>query len=73
MCVCEIVFALLKIKKCTLAGVAVWVELIGDGGVNVGLLSALRRLGPPEGGVCCINSDVIQHFQFDPDALQTTP
>lgn len=50
-------FAPLKIKKCTLAGVAVWVELIGDGGVNVGLLSALRRLGPPEGGVCCINSE----------------
>lgn len=50
--------------KCTQASLAVWVLLINDGGVVIGLLSTLRKLDSPEGSFCCVNSEC--YFQFDP-------
>lgn len=55
--------------KCTLARLAVWEVLIS--GVNIGLLSTLRKLGSPEGSFCCINSEC--YFQFDPNTQPPPP
>lgn len=57
--------------KCTQARLAVWKVLISDGGIDIGLLSTLRKLGSPEGSFCCINSEC--YFQFDPNTPPPPP